>query len=175
MNAEKLKQSIGAFFERKLSLFNNVEFELIKVNEVNSYFVGIALLDNPEDPVNLVFSTPINHQHFYFIISEASPEIFKSELALLQHYSECVSNLCKDHSIPSDSVHLNERGYAGYVLVSPATFHDRLDEVIIVDDTPIAGIGVGTATQFDLKLKREQGTDALYENWNTKGKDCLSF
>ena len=175
MNTEQLKKTLGAFFEQKISLLNTVQFELIKINEENSYFVGSALFEDPEDPVNLVFSIPLNHRHFYFTISEAAPEVFKNELALVQHYSECVSNLCRNHSIPSDNKTLNEKGYAGYVLVSPATFHSALDESIIVGDTSVTGIGVVPATQSDLELKREKGTDALYESWDSKAKDCVTF
>ncbi|WP_196141220.1 hypothetical protein, partial [Aliikangiella sp. G2MR2-5] len=175
MDTEQLKENLEAFFEGKLSLQGKIDFELIKVNEQNSYFVGSAVFDDPKDPVSLVFSVPLSHRHFYFTISEANADVFKSELALLQYYSECVSNLCRDHSIPSDSLALNERGYAGYVLVSPATFHNTLDENIFIGDTSIAGIGVVPATQSDLDLKREKGTDALYECWDSNGKDCVTF
>jgi hypothetical protein len=175
MNSDILKERIGTFFESKLNLLDKVQFKLIKINDDNSYFIGCGVFDDPNDPLNLTFSIPLNHKHFYFSISEAKPSVFEEELALLQHYSECVSNLCRDHSIPSDSLALKEKGYAGYVLVDPSTIHSSLDESIAIDDFSIAGIAVVPATQSDLEIKRENGTDALYEHWDSIGKDCVTF
>lgn len=175
MNKNVFKEEIALFFQSKLSLLKSIDYETVKVNDENSYCVGNGVLDDPSDPVNLVFSIPLNHRHFFFTITEASSDVFKEELALLQHYSESASNLCVDHSIPSDSQVLNERGYAGYVLVNPDTFHKILNESIVIEDSSIKGIGVIPATQSELELKRVKGTNVLYEHWDSIGKDCVTF
>ena len=134
----------------------------MKVNYENSYYIGTGVFDYLSDPVKLVFSIPLNHRHFFFTITEAHSDVFKEELTLLQHYSECVSNLCIVHSIPSDSQVLNERGYAGCVLFNPDTFHKIFNEPIVIEYSSIKSIGVVPATQLELELKREKGTNVFY-------------
>ena len=175
MISDTLKTTISSFFLNRLEPLNSVEFVRFEYDNEQEYVAGFGCFEDPEDPVNVIFSIPINAYHIFFTITEGNAQRIAQDLSAIQQYCENVSEICVGHSVPTENKYLLENGYVGYVFISASQFHECLEKAVELNGKQYKGIGAIPVNTMELKIKRESGIEALFDYWNENGKDRLAF
>ncbi len=175
MNPDIVKAKISSFLMEKLEALNEVEFVGFEYENDQKYLAGYGCFKDAQDPVNVIYSIPQKSAHFFFTITEANAKLMASDFAAIQQYCENVSEICVNHTIPSNNKYLTEHGYFGYIFVSADCFHTLLNQELEIEGKKYFGIAAMPITKEELQIKNDHGIEKLFEFWSEAGKDALTF
>lgn len=164
---------------------NSLYFQLAKIMESESslkaseYETGIRagyfVVGSDDDPINLVFSFPLNNDDCYFTFTDGDTSEITKEIASIQEFNETNAHLCDGHTVPTKIWYFNDSGWVSHLITIPAIAYEDLPNTLEIDGRTIRLHLVVPLSESEYNVKLKNGYDELLDYFEENQRDIVDF
>ncbi len=164
---------------------SSLYLELAKIMESESplkafeYETGIRagyfLVGSDDDPINFVFSFPLENDDCYFTLTDGEASEVTKEMASIQEFNETDAHLCDGHTVPTKNRYFNNAGWVSHLITIPAIAYDDLPNTTFIADRKIRLHLVIPLSESEYNVKLKDGYDNLLDYFEENQRDIVGF
>ncbi|MCL1112642.1 suppressor of fused domain protein [Shewanella basaltis] len=141
----------------------------------NGYRAGYFQVGEDKDPINLIFSFPLESDDCYLTFSDGDAKKISLELASVQSYNEQTAHLCSMHTVKTQNSYFNDHNWIALLITIPAMALDDLPSIETVGNRELRFHLVVPLNETHYGIKLENGYDALLDYFENTNRDIVAF
>jgi hypothetical protein len=136
---------------------------------------GYFVVGTDDDPINLVFSFPLENDDCYFTLTDGEASEVAKEIASIQEFNETNAHLCDGHTVPTKNRYFNGAGWISHLITIPAIADDDLPNTMNIGGRTIRLHLVIPLSETEYNVKLKNGYDELLDHFEENQRDIVGF